>query len=64
LVGTVRRWDEIAETLMLDLALAPHSFEAVPGTGFYAVGLNTIPPLTVYFTVDDSKGEVQLEGVL
>lgn len=64
LLGSMRRWDEIAETLMSDLPRDPHAFEAVPATGFRAVGLNTLPSRTVYFTVNDDDGEIILEGLL
>ncbi|MCC6488235.1 MAG: hypothetical protein IT364_12115 [Candidatus Hydrogenedentes bacterium] len=57
------RWEEIKETLDLDLALSPRAFEAIPGTGLYAVGLRTNPALTVYFSVDDEKELIVLEDI-
>jgi hypothetical protein len=59
----IRRWDEIKETLDLFIARNPLSFERVPGTSLYAVGLSTIPPLTLYFSVNSADHVVTYEGI-
>ena len=47
-----QRWDEIKETIDLDIARNPSIFEKVPSTELYSVGLPTMPPLTLYFSID------------
>jgi len=52
LVGSFQRWDEIKETIDLDIARNPNIFEKVPGTELRAVNLATDPPRTLYFTIE------------
>jgi hypothetical protein len=51
--GSIERWDDIKATIDLDLARDPHIGKPIPGTRLYAQRIETYPPLTVYYTIDD-----------
>ena len=53
LVSRIERWDEIKETIDLDLARNPRAGMRIPDTQLYAVTVLSEPPLTVYYTIDD-----------
>jgi hypothetical protein len=59
-MGNFRRWDEVKETIDLDLARKPHLFEQIPETQYRAVTLQTKPLRTLYFSVDDGNEKVIL----
>jgi hypothetical protein len=61
---SLKQWDMIKETFDLDVALNPEAFEEIPETPLRAVGLNTIPPRTVYFQVDETEEAVILIGIV
>ena len=64
LVHEIRRWDEIKETIDLDLARNPHEAgHQIPETALYAITLLSEPPLTLYYAVDDDEGVVTLVEV-
>lgn len=60
--GSYKRWDEISETLTLDVARFPKRVSVVPGTQLRAIRLET--GHAVYFTVDDDAQCVTYEGLL
>jgi hypothetical protein len=62
-LGDISRWDEIKEVLDLYVARDPLRFERVTGTNLYAVGISTIPRLTVFFSVDLEERIVTYEGL-
>ncbi len=58
--GSFERWDEIKQTIDLDLARDPYVGQAVPGTLLYAVQIEIWPPLTLYYTINDETREMTL----
>jgi hypothetical protein len=64
LTGSFKRWDEVKETIDLDIARNPTIFEKIPGINLRAVGLLTNPPRTLYFSVDEAKETVILEDLI
>jgi hypothetical protein len=63
-MGNFLRWDEVKETIDLDLARKPHLFEQIPGTKYRAVTLPTEPLRTLYFSIDDKNEKVILERLI
>jgi hypothetical protein len=63
-MGNFQRWDEVKETIDLDLARDPHIFEQIPGTKYCAVTLQTKPLRTLYFSVGDKAETVTLERLI
>jgi hypothetical protein len=57
---SAKRWDEIKETIDLDLAKNPTIAHKIHGTYLYAIPLSTNPPLTIYYSVDSKKQTVTL----
>lgn len=55
LTGEIEAWDEIKETIDLDLARNPRAGQEIPETELYAVTILSEPSLTVYYTVDDEN---------
>jgi hypothetical protein len=64
LMGNFKRWDEIKETIDLDIARNPNIFEKIPGTNLRAVNLATDPPRTLYFTVNEAQETIVLEDLI
>ncbi len=64
LIGSFQRWDEIKQTIDLDIARNPNVFEKIPGTNLRAVSLSTDPPRTLYFTVDEAQEAIILEDLI
>lgn len=60
LTGSVKAWDEIKEFFDLYVARNPDIGKLVPGTNVYAMPLETNPPLTIYYTVDNDSETVTL----
>lgn len=58
-----KRWEEIMETMSLDIARFPYRCQNVPGTDLYAIRLLTTPPTTLFFTVDGKAGLITLEAL-
>ncbi|MGH2586102.1 MAG: hypothetical protein ACRDJE_14410 [Dehalococcoidia bacterium] len=58
--GSSERWDKIKETIDQDLARDPYVGQPVPGTRLYAIQIDTWPPLTIYYTIDDEAREMTL----
>lgn len=54
LMGSFERWDEIRETIDIEIASNPTRFPQIHGTPIRAVGLATPSPKTLYFMVDNS----------
>lgn len=63
LTGEIEAWDEIKETIDLDLARNPRAGQEIPETELYAVTTLSKPSLTVYYTVDDENEIVTLVEV-
>lgn len=63
-MSNFKRWDEIKETIDLDLARNPTLFEQIPGTEYRAVTLSTTPMRTLYFSVDSNSETVILERLI
>ncbi len=63
LTETIEVWDEIKETIDLDLARKPRSGRRIPETQLYAVTVLSDPPLTVYYTIDDETETITLVEV-
>lgn len=66
LAGNVERWDEIKETIELDLARNPFLVPIIPGTNLRAITLPTVPPRTIYFSIRGEKGNcvIVLESIV
>ncbi len=62
IIGSVRRWDEIKETIDLDLARDPYVGQEIPGTALRAVTILSQPPLTLYYSVDETRRVLTLVG--
>ncbi len=62
-LGNFWAWEHIKETFDLDVARDPYAFEQIEGTSYRAVRLNTDPPRTVYFTIDNLTETVTLEWI-
>lgn len=62
-IPSIKRWDEIRETIDCDIARNPHRFEDIPGTELKAVTLLSEPPLTLYFTIDDEAETIILQDL-
>lgn len=60
----LKQWDEIKRTFDLDVARNPYAFPIIPSTQLRAVGLNTVPPRTVYFWIDEDEDAIDLVGIL
>lgn len=61
LTGQIEVWDEIKETIDLDLARNPKAAgQKIPETQLYAITTLTDPSLTVYYTFDDDNEIVTL----
>jgi hypothetical protein len=63
--GSVRRWDEISWAITHDIARNPH-FVVPPILGapnFYAVVVQSEPPLLLHYFVDDQRREIHLLDV-
>lgn len=63
-MGNFQRWDEVKETMDLDLARKPQLFEPIPGTKYQAVTLQTKPLRTLYFSFDDENETVTFERLI
>ena len=61
---TWERWDEVSESLHRDVPLRPEAFPIVPGTGFRAATIETNPPHTVYFEINDAEEVLDFVGLL
>ena len=63
LTGEIEVWDEIKETIDLDLARNPQAGQRIPETHLYAVTTLSKPSLTVYYTIDDEAETITLVEV-
>jgi len=63
LTDTIEVWDEIKETIDLDLARNPRAGRQIPETQLYAVTVLSDPALTVYYTIDDHNKIITLVEV-
>ena len=63
LTETIEAWDEIKETIDLDLARNPRAGQRIPKTQLYAVTVLSDPPLTVYYAIDDESKTIVLVEV-
>lgn len=66
LAGSVYGWDEIKETIELDVARDPFQVPMIPGTNLRAIALRTVPPRTIYFSIRGEPGNcvVVLESIV
>jgi hypothetical protein len=62
--GSFERWDDIADALYRQLPLRPQEFPVVPGTGYRAVTLETVPRRTVYFVINEDEDTLEFEGLV
>ena len=53
LTGSVKRWDEIMGASHAELASNPHIGHIVPRTMIPAASLETDPPLTLYYYINE-----------
>lgn len=53
ILGSVQRWDEIKESIDLDLVRDPYIGHLVPGTYVHAVAIRSNPPLTLYYHINE-----------
>ena len=63
LTNKIEVWDEIKETIDLDLARNPRAGRQIPETQLYAVTVLSDPALTVYYTIDDENEIITLVEV-
>jgi hypothetical protein len=66
LIGSIKRWDEIKETIDLELASDPlftrdpALLNRVPGTTLYGITIRCFPPLTLFYSVDEGSRKLTL----
>ena len=61
---SIRRWDEIRDTLLQHLPYTPHEAGyPVRGTPYYALTILSDPLLTVYYSVDDDHRTLTFESI-
>ena len=66
LIGSVRQWDEIKQTIDLDLARDPlftkdpTLLNRIPGTDLYGITICCFPPLTLFYTVNEQLRKLTL----
>ena len=63
ITGTVRRWDEIKESVDWVLARYPHAGQQINETGVWAIPVEFVPSMTVYYTINYDDRQVTLEAV-
>lgn len=63
ITGTVRRWDEIKDSVDWILARYPHAGQQINETGVWAMPLESDPLMTVYYTINYDDRQVTLEAV-
>lgn len=55
LCGSVGKWDEIKTYLDLYLARNPSVGHSIENTNCYGISMSTKLPMTLYYSVDDSR---------
>jgi hypothetical protein len=66
LIGSVKQWDEIKETIDLELARDPlfkkdpALLNRIPGTDLHGITICCFPPLTLFYTVNDRLRKLTL----
>ena len=58
-----RHWDDVKEDFDEEIARRPHRAQPIPGTALRAIPILTLPPLIVFYAVDDDAREVILVEV-
>lgn len=62
-MGRVQYWDEVWFNFDYRLALNPRLGFQVPDTDLWALPLNTRPPLTIFYEIDDDSMRVILHNI-
>lgn len=60
ITGSIARWDEIREAILLDLPRNPRIGQSIPGTKLFAILILSTPFLTLYYQIDDTAGTITL----
>ena len=58
-----RQWDDVKADFDEHIACSPHAATPIPGTDLRAMPILTLPPLIVFYRVDDAAREVILVEV-
>ena len=62
-MGSLEQWDDIWFNFDLRLVNDPHLGQPVPGTSLWALPLNTYPPITVYYHINEDDRVITLHSI-
>ena len=54
-LGSFGRWEAVKEYLDLFIARDPKVGHLIPGTNLYALSLETNPPCTIFYSIEDES---------
>ena len=57
---SVERWDEVKWSIGWALEIAPNLGQYLPAYDFWALKLQTVPPIVIYYAIDESHRTVRL----
>ena len=61
--GSMSQWDEIWFNFDYQLARNPSCGDTIPGTHLSALGLETDPLITVFYSLDHDRQVIRLEDI-